>query len=150
NASPTPKDISSPMVANFVFASGGAALPTDVPGAVKGQICLVDAAQTPAPTLFAQMAANCQAMGAIAVLIFDVATQPVTAPSAIPVFTMSGTDGKFLENTVGSNSTTLLSNFPIRINVAVPPPNQAHQHNCPTSQATPTFVGAGTANFTPN
>src|SRR5205085_3455925 len=43
-----------------------------------------------------------------------------------------------------------LSNFPIRINVAVAPSNQAHQHNCPISQATPTFVGAGTASFTPN
>jgi hypothetical protein len=150
NASPTPTDIASPIVANFVFASGGAALPTDVPAAVKGQICLVDAAQTPAPTLFSQMAANCQAMGAVAVLIFDVASQPVTAPSAVPVFTMSGTDGMFLENTVGSNPTTQLSNYPIRINVAVAPPNQANQHNCPTSQATPTFVGAGTTSYTPN
>lgn len=150
NASPTPRDIGSPIMANFVFASGGAALPTDVPTAAKGQICLVDAAQTPAPTLFSQMAANCQAMGAIAVLIFDVASQPVTAPSTIPVFTMSGTDGKFLENTVGSNPTTLLSNYPIRINVAAAPSNSAHQHNCPASQATPAFVGTGTKNFTPN
>src|SRR5207248_5588791 len=150
NASPTPKDISSPIAANFVFASGGAALPTDVPAAARGQICLVDAAQTPAPTLFSQMAANCQAMGAVAVLIFDVASQPVTAPSTIPVFTMSGTDGLFLENTVGSNPNTQLSNYRIQINVAAAPPNQANQHNCPTSQATPTFVGAGTAAFTPN
>jgi hypothetical protein len=150
NASPTPQDIASPIVANFVFASGGAALPTDVPAAVKGQICLVDAAQTPAPTLFSQMAANCQAMGAIAVLIFDVASQPVTAPSAIPVFSMAGTDGLFLENTVGSNSTTQLSNYRVRINVTAPPPNQANQHNCPTSQATPAFVGSGTTNYTPN
>jgi hypothetical protein len=63
---------------------------------------------------------------------------------------MSATDGKFLENTVGSNPTTLLSNYPIRINVAAAPVNPAHQHNCPTSQATPAFVGAGTTNFTPN
>ncbi len=150
NASPTPIDISSPIVANFVFASGGAALPSDVPASVSGQICLVDAAQTPGPTLYSQMEANCQAMGAIAVLIFDVASQPVTAPGTIPVFSMSSQDGMFLENTVGSNPQTLLSNYQIRINVATPPPNQANQHNCPTSQATPPFVGSGTANYTPN
>ena len=150
NANPTPADISSPVAANFVFASGGAALPTDVPAAVRGQVCLVDAAQAPGPTLFSQMEANCEAMGAVAVLIFDVSSQPVTAPGNIPVFTMSGPDGLFLENTVGSNPSTQLSNYPIQINVAIPPPNQANQHNCPTSQATPTFVGAGTANYTPN
>src|SRR6266849_6192191 len=69
NANPTPMDITTPIAAHFVFVPDGAALPTDVPAAASGQICLVDANQTPAPTLFAQMAANCEAMGGIAILI---------------------------------------------------------------------------------
>lgn len=147
NASPTPTDISSPLVAHFVFVPDGAALPSDVPLAAKGQICLTDANQTPAPTLFAQMAANCQAVGGIALLIANVGA--ATAPATIPVFTMSGADGSFLENNVGSNASTQLSNFPIRINVAVAPPNAANQHNCPVTQATAPFVGSGTATYTP-
>ncbi len=150
NASPTPQDISAPIVAYFVFVPGGGALATDVPLAAKGNICLIDAKQTPAPTLFAQMAANCAAVGGVATLIFNTSSANITAPATIPVFTMSGTDGLFLENTVGSNVTTQLSNYPIRINVAVAPANAANQHNCPISQATPTFVGPGTATYTPN
>jgi hypothetical protein len=150
NASPTPADISAPIVAHFVFVPDGAALPTDVPSAVSGQVCLVDAAQTPAPTPFAQMAANCKAMGAVAVLIFDLASQNINAPATIPVFAMSGPDGKFLENNVGSNPVTQLSNSRIRINVAAPPPNKANQHNCPVSQATAPWIGSGTTNYTAN
>lgn len=150
NANPTPADITSPIIGHFVFVPDGAALPTDVPAAVNGQICLVDTAQTPAPTLFAQMAANCKAQGAVAVLLFDLSSENINAAATIPVFAISGLDGKFLENTVGSNPVTLLSNDRIRINVAAAPPNQAHQHNCPVSQATATWIGPGTSTYTPN
>ena len=150
NANPTPADITSPIVAHFVFVPDGAALPTDVPAAVNGQICLVDGAQTPGPTLFAQMAANCKAQGGVAMLLFDLASENINAAGPIPVFAMSGPDGKFLENTVGSNSQTLLSNDRIRINVAVAPPNAANQHNCPVTQATAPWLGPGSTNYTPN
>jgi hypothetical protein len=148
NASPTPMDITTPIIANFVYVPDGAALPTDVPPAANGQICLVDATQPPAPTLFSQMAANCEARGGIAILIFPAGA--ISAPSHIPVFSMSGTDGMFLKNTVGSNGATSLSNFPIRINVPPPAVNLTGQHNCPSGQAAAAYVGPGTATFTPN
>ncbi len=148
NANPTPMDITSPIVAHFVFASGGGTLPTDFPLATSGNICLTDVNQTPAPTLFSQVEANCKAAGGIALLLMNAGT--TTSPGTIPVYSMSGADGTFLENTVGSNGTTMLSNYRIRINVAVAPTNATGQHNCPISQATAAFVGAGTANFTPN
>ena len=148
NANPTPMDITTPIVAHFVFVPHGAALPTDVPTAASGQICLVDANQTPGPTLFAQMAANCEAMGGIAVLIFNAGA--ISAPSHIPVFSMTGPDGSFLENTVESNMTTKLSNDRIQINVAPVAANPTGQHNCPSSQAVAAYVGPGTANFTRN
>jgi hypothetical protein len=148
NPNPGPADITSPIVAHFVFASGGGSLATDFPLATSGNICLTDVNQTPAPTLFSVIEANCKAAGGIALLLMNAGT--TTSPGPIPVYSMSGADGLFLENTVGSNGITMLSNFRIRINVAVAPPNATGQHNCPISQATPAFVGAGTANFNPN
>src|SRR5205085_6346909 len=72
--------------------------------------------------------------------------------SAIPVFVISTADGDFLRNTVGFNATTGVSNFPVRINVAVsvPPANPTAEHNCPNGQITAAYVGPGTANYTPN
>src|SRR5437660_914924 len=55
-------DISAPIAANFVFASNGGALPTDFPTATRGQICLADTRDLSGTTLFAQIAANCQAL----------------------------------------------------------------------------------------
>src|SRR5258708_19905436 len=120
NANPTPADIPAPIAAYFVYVPDGAALPTDVPSAAKGNICLVDSKQTPGPTLFAQMAANCEAGGGLALLIFNAGA--VSAPSHIPVFSMSGTDGTFLKDTVGANPTTNLPNFQITIKLPPPPP----------------------------
>ena len=75
----------------------------------------------------------------------------VNAPSTIPVFTLSTANGDFLRNTVGFNSTTGASTYPIRINLAVPvPSNPTGQHNCPSGQAVTAFVGPGTTNYTPN
>jgi hypothetical protein len=85
-------DISAPIAANFVFASNGGALPTDFPTATRGQICLADTRDLSGTTLFAQIAANCQAAGGVALLL--IRDSAVTAPSAIPVFvifTMAGT-----------------------------------------------------------
>ena len=56
-------DITVAITANFVFASGGGALPTQFPAATRGQICLADTRDLGTPTLFAQIAANCQAAG---------------------------------------------------------------------------------------
>ena len=47
-------DISSPIAANFVFASNGGALPTDFPTATRGQICLADTRDLSGTTLFAK------------------------------------------------------------------------------------------------
>jgi hypothetical protein len=143
-------DITTAITANFVFASGGGALPTQFPSATSGQICLADTRDLTGTTLFGQIAANCQAAGGLALLL--IRDSGVNAPSAIPVFTVSNANGDFLRNNVGFNATTGVSNFPIRINVAVPaaPSNPTGQHNCPNGQAVVAFVGAGTANYTPN
>src|SRR5437899_10441616 len=143
-------DISTPITANFVFDSNGGALPTDFPSATRGQICLADTRDLGTPTLFAQIAANCQAAGGRALLLIRDSARD--APSAIPVFTVSTANGDFLHNTVGFSTTTGVSNFPIRINVAVAaaPSNPTGQHNCPNGQAVVAYVGSGTANYTPN
>src|SRR5438874_12451478 len=143
-------DITTAITANFVFDTNGGALPTDFPPATRGQVCLADTRDLTGTTLFAQIAANCQAAGGVAQLL--IRDSAVTAPSAIPVFTVSTANGDFLRNTVGFNATTGVSNFQIRINVAVAtaPANPTGQHNCPTGQAVSAYVGSGTANYTPN
>src|SRR5712671_4040550 len=143
-------DITAPITANFVFATNGGALITDFPAATRGQICLADTRDLTGTTLFAQIAANCQGAGGVALLLIRDAA--VTAPSAIPVFVISSANGDFLRNTVGFITTTGVSNYPIRINVAVatPPSNPTGQHNCPNGQAVAAYVGPGTANYNPN
>ena len=143
-------DITAPIAANFVFDTNGGASPTDFPAATSGRICLADTRDLSGTTLFAQVAANCQAAQGVALLL--VRDSAATAPSSIPVFVISSANGDFLRNTVGFIATTGVSNYPVRINVAVstPPPNPTGQHNCPTGQAVTAYVGAGTANYTPN
>jgi hypothetical protein len=143
-------DITSPITAFFVFDTNGGASPTDFPTATTGNICLADTRDLAGTTLFAQIAANCQAKGGVALLL--IRDSGVTAPSTIPVFTISTANGDFLRNTVGFNATSGVSNYQIRINVAVatPPSNPTGQHNCPNGQATPAYVGPGTTNYTPN
>src|SRR5256885_2448671 len=143
-------DISAPIAANFVFASNGGALPTDFPTATRGQICLADTRDLSGTTLFAVIATNCQGAGGVALLL--IRDSAVTAPSTIPVFVISPVNGEFLRNTFGFNATSGLSNFQIRNNVAkpTPPSNPTGQHNCPSGQAVPAYVGPGTANYTPN
>src|SRR5947208_7834942 len=120
------------------------------PTATRGQICLADTRDLSGTTLFAQIAANCQAAGGVALLL--IRDSAVTAPSAIPVFVISTANGDFLRNTVKFNATTGISNYPIRINVAkaTPPSNPTGQHNCPDGQAVAAYVGPGTAKYTPN
>ncbi len=122
-------DISAPITAYFVFIPHGGALITDFPAATSGQICLADTRDLTGTTLFAQIAANCQAARGVALLL--IRDSAVTAPSAIPVFVISTANGDFLRNNVGFNATTGVSNYPIRINVAraTPPSNQTGQHN---------------------
>jgi hypothetical protein len=143
-------DISTPITANFVFDSNGGALPTDFPSATIGQICLADTRDLTGTTLFGQIAANCQAAGGVALLL--IRDSAANAPSAIPVFVISTANGDFLRNTVGFNTMTGISNFPIRINVAkaTPPSNPTGQHNCPNGQAVTAYVGTGTTSYTPN
>src|SRR6266852_1302809 len=148
NANPTPMDITMAITANFVFDSNGGASPTDFPAATSGQICLADTRDLTGTTLFAQIATNCKLAGGVALLL--IRDSAVTAPSTIPVFTISTANGDFLRTTVGFNATTGTSSFPIRINVAAAPSNPTGQHNCPSGQAVPAFVGPGTANYTPN
>ncbi len=143
-------DIASAITASFVFASNGGALPTDFPTATSGQICLADTRDLTGTTLFAQIAANCQAKGGVALLL--IRDSAATAPSAIPVFVISTANGDFLKNTVTFNTTTGVSKYPIRINPAqaTPPSNPTGQHNCPNGQAVPAYVGPGTTTYTPN
>src|SRR6266851_10056168 len=124
-------DIGAAITANFVFVPNGGALLTDFPAATSGQICLADTRDLTGTTLFAQIAANCQAARGVALLL--IRDSGVTAPSAIPVFTISTANGDFLRNTVGFNTATGVSNFPVRINpaAAVAPSNPTGQHNCP-------------------
>lgn len=143
-------DIASALTANFVFDTNGGALPTDFPSATRGNICLADTRDLTGTTLFSQIEANCQAAGGMAaILIRDSA---VTAPGAIPLFVISSSDGDFLRNSVGFNSSTGVSNFAIRINVPknTPPANPTAQHNCPLGQAVAAYDGVGTANYEPN
>src|SRR5713226_5402636 len=143
-------DISAPITANFVFVPNGGALLTDFPAATSGQICLADTRDLTGTTLFAQIAANCQAARGVALLL--IRDSGVTAPSAIPVFVISTANGDFLRNSVGFNSTTGVSNYPVRINVAVVvhAATPTGQHNCPDGQAVAAYVGPGTAKYTPN
>jgi hypothetical protein len=143
-------DITAAITANFVFDSNGGASPTDFPAATTGQICLADSRDLTGTTLFAQIAANCQATGGHALLL--IRDSGVTAPSTIPVFTISTADGTFLRTTVGYNAGTGVSNSMIRINVApgFGGGGPTGQHNCPTNQAPPPYVGPGNTNYTPN
>jgi hypothetical protein len=140
-------NITTPITANFVYA-GTADTPAMVPSEVNGKICLVQAGGLTG--VYSVQANSCKAQGAIAVLIFNTATGAINSPSPIPVFAMANADGVFLRDTVGSDATTKLSRFQIRINVAPPAANPTAQHNCPSSQAVAAYVGPGTANFTPN
>ena len=137
NANPTPMDIASPIVANFVYA-GTADTPAMVPTAVSGKICLVQAGGLTG--VYSVQANSCKANGAIAVLIFNTATGAINSPSPIPVFAMANADGVFLRDTVGSNSATQISNSPIRINVAPPATNLTGQHHCPGHYALPSVA----------
>jgi hypothetical protein len=153
NANPTPMDITTKITANFVFVPNGGAVLTDFPAATSGRICLTDSRDLPTttPTLFAQIADNCKLAGGVSLLLIRDAA--ASAPSTIPVFTVSTADGDFLRNTFGFNATTGISNFPIEMNPAAPNPSlggPTGQHNCPSNQAVPAFVGSGTANYTPN
>jgi len=143
-------DITSSITQNFVFDTNGGASPTDFPPATSGKICLADTRDLSGTTLFAQIAANCQAARGVALLL--IRNSGVTAPSGIPVFTISTTNGDFLRNTVGFDTGTRVSKYQVRINVAVatPPSNPTGQHNCPNGQAVPAYVGPGTLNYTPN
>src|SRR5467141_3256540 len=142
-------DITTAISANFVFDPNGGALPTDFPSATSGQICLADTRDLTGTTLFGQIAANCQAARGVALLL--IRDSAVNAPSAIPVFTISTANGDFLRSTVGFNATGV-SDYSIRINVApaTVPSNPTGQHDCPNGQAVTAYVGAGTANYTPN
>src|SRR5437588_12159479 len=149
NANPTPADITTKITANFVFVRNGGAVLTDFPAATSGRICLADSRDLSTPTLFAQIADNCKLAGGVALLLIRDAA--ATAPSTIPVFTISTADGDFLRNTVGFSPTTGISNFSIEINPAAPNHSlggPTGQHNCPSNQAVPAFVGTGTANYT--
>src|SRR5438094_10596829 len=90
-------DITVAITANFVFASGGGALPTQFPAATRGQICLADTRDLGTPTLFAQIEATCQAAGVHPLLL--ICDSEVNAPSAIAVLLISTATGDFQRKT---------------------------------------------------
>jgi subtilisin family serine protease len=100
------QELSESISGQYVYAGLGDT-PDQVPVSVAGNICLVkrgstqdvDAADA-GTGLFSNKAANCQAKGAIATVIYNntpEAIGQVLAPSATPVFTISGVDGDYLQ-----------------------------------------------------
>lgn len=113
-------------VAQYYVNIGLGDTPDQVPASVFGRICLarrgstVDAGVS-GSGLFANKAAQCAAKGGIALVVFNNTPGQigvVLAPSSIPVFTISGTDGLFLKDTLGFESA--ISNLPIRLNESDP------------------------------
>lgn len=117
------QQLSEPVSGQYVYA-GLADTPDQVPLSVLGNICLVkrgstqDIAAADAGTgLFANKAANCQAKGAIATVIYNDTAEAlgaVLAPAATPVFTISGIDGNYLQglgyDEVGVSTSTIQLN----------------------------------------
>lgn len=95
--------LQQPVAGRYVFA-GKADTPEQVPLAVAGNICLAVRGSTATAAdqgtgLFANKAAQCEAKGAIATVIFNDAPGEigaVLAPASRPVFTIAGRDGQFL------------------------------------------------------
>lgn len=111
---------------HYVFA-GLADTPDQVPLEVNGRICLTVRGSTVdteegGTGLFANKAANCEAKGAVAMVLYNNEPGrpgPILAPSGIPVYSISREDGLFLQD-LGYDATGI-SNFPIRVNL----PNSA-------------------------
>lgn len=112
---------------HYVFA-GRADTPDQVPLAVAGNICLtirgstqeIEAADS-GTGLFANKAANCEAKGATAMVLYNNEPGrpgPLLAPSGIPVYSISLSDGQLLQD-LGYDATGV-SNHPIRINLPDP------------------------------
>ncbi|TWX57662.1 S8 family serine peptidase [Colwellia hornerae] len=97
--------ITAPLAGRYVFA-GLADTPEQVPVTVAGNICLVKRGSTAEAAdngtgLFANKAANCQAKGAIATVVYNSEAGDlgaVLAPAATPVVTISGTNGNILQS----------------------------------------------------
>ncbi len=99
--------VTESIVGHYVYA-GLADTPDQVPVSVAGNICLVKRGSTQTidaadagTGLFSNKAANCQAKGAIATVIYNntpEAIGAVLAPSATPVYTISGVDGEYLQS----------------------------------------------------
>ncbi len=107
---------------HYVFA-GLADTPDQVPLEVNGRICLTVRGSTVdteegGTGLFANKAANCEAKGAIAMVMYNNEPGrpgPLLAPSGIPVYSISQGDGLFLQD-LGYDAMGI-SNFPIRVNL---------------------------------
>ncbi|MGX5175166.1 S8 family serine peptidase [Aliikangiella sp. IMCC44653] len=97
--------ITAPIRGRYVYA-GLADTPDQVPVSVAGNICLAKRGSTAEAAdngtgLFTNKAANCQAKGAIATVIYN--NEPgevgaVLAPAATPVMTISGSNGEILQS----------------------------------------------------
>jgi subtilisin family serine protease len=98
--------LAAAISANYVFA-GYADSPEQVPLAVAGNICLVERGSTVeagdnGSGLFASKAANCEAKGAVATLVYN--NEPgeigagVLAPSTRPLFTAARDTGLLLQS----------------------------------------------------
>jgi subtilisin family serine protease len=116
---------STPITQHYVFG-GIADTPGSVPVTAAGRICLVVRGSTLEAAdngtgLFANKAAQCTLMGAVAVVVFN--NEPgeigaVLAPAAIPVFTISGEDGERLM-ALGFDATGV-SNVQLRLGLQDP------------------------------
>jgi minor extracellular serine protease Vpr len=99
------RPITEPIISHYVFA-GLADTPDQVPLSVLGNICLALRGSTHvvadnATGTFTNKAANCQAKGAIATLIYNSESGeigPIKAEGATPVVTISGVAGETLQD----------------------------------------------------
>ena len=118
----TPPPPSASEAQYCVFVQNGQTL-ADWPTDVSGRIALVKLINpTVSQTLFAQVANNGAAAGAIAVIFVSTTTNPTAVKSTIPAANILPADGQYLESLMPGGSATTdpangaMSSFPLRLN----------------------------------
>ena len=139
------------MAQYTVFVRNGKTL-ADWPASVRGRIGLVKITDaSPVPALFAQIANNGYAAGAVAVLFLSDIENPTAVTSPIPAGNMRLADGQLLIERISDQDPPngTLSTFPVRINpsfrlpeATVPPSTPSAYHGTRVLRGTrPDFDG---------
>jgi subtilisin family serine protease len=116
----SPNPPAGSMAQYYVFVRNGQT-PADFPFSVNGRIALVKTSGALLPaTLFAQVANNAAAAGAVAVLFLSGVETPTAVVTTIPAANVAPTDGQYLINIMtaagGDPPVGTVSRFPLRIN----------------------------------